>query len=71
MICGGGHAVSGEKGVWHDCGEGGGHAGEGKRGIGMTVGREAVMPGGGEKRNWHDIGERGSHAQKRGKEDMA
>ena len=44
VICGGGHAGSGEKGVWHDCGKGGGHAGEGKRGIGMTLGREAVMP---------------------------
>ena len=36
VICGGGHAVSGEKGVWPDCGKGGGHAGRGERSFGMT-----------------------------------
>ena len=52
--------MSGEKGVWHDCGKGGGHAGAGKRGIGMTFGREAVMPKEGKRGYGMTFGEKGN-----------
>ena len=40
VIWGGGHAVRGETGKWHDCGEGGGHAVRGEIGKWHDIGEK-------------------------------